>query len=157
MHAMMSSSFQMDVRGDEGQRCSQLAQYRSVRVPRSTGLGLDIKPDRSNFIGDVEYLEKYKDKEQRSGKLRVATNIEPKGNTEDEDYDFDGNNFNTFSMVDMASDAVSQCPVENGVIRTKWGGVAAGPLITGIAAGLEPQKVQLRTLLSMSSRRPAVR
>lgn len=34
-------------------------------------------------------------------------------------------------LIDVASNAVSQCPVENGVIRTTWGAVAAGPLIAG--------------------------
>lgn len=34
-------------------------------------------------------------------------------------------------LIDVASNAVSQCPVENGVIRTVWGAVAAGPLIAG--------------------------
>lgn len=33
--------------------------------------------------------------------------------------------------VDIASNAISQCPVENGVLRTTWGAVAAGPLIAG--------------------------
>lgn len=34
-------------------------------------------------------------------------------------------------LVDVASNSISQCPVENGVIRTVWGAVSAGPLIAG--------------------------
>lgn len=37
------------------------------------------------------------------------------------------------SLIDVASNAISQCPVENGVMRTTWGAVAAGPLIAGTA------------------------
>lgn len=35
------------------------------------------------------------------------------------------------SLIDVASNAVSQCPIENGVFRTMWGAVAAGPLLAG--------------------------
>ena len=41
----------------------------------------------------------------------------------------------------------SKCPVENGVIKTNWGAVSAGPILAGIAAGLEPQNVRLGELL----------
>lgn len=34
-------------------------------------------------------------------------------------------------LVDLASNAISQCPVENGVMRTTWGAVSAGPLLAG--------------------------
>lgn len=50
---------------------------------------------------------------------------------EDEDIPFDTNPMGR-DLIDVASNAVSQCPVENGVIRTTWGAVAAGPLIAGI-------------------------
>ncbi|XP_012535365.2 uncharacterized protein LOC105836104 [Monomorium pharaonis] len=41
---------------------------------------------------------------------------------------------------------ISKCPVENGVIKTTWGPVSAGPLIAGIAAGLQPEIVTLSEL-----------
>lgn len=40
-------------------------------------------------------------------------------------------NFGGHALYDVASNAISQCPVENGVMRTAWGAVAAGPLIAG--------------------------
>lgn len=49
---------------------------------------------------------------------------------EPEEYPYDSNAGR--SLIDVASNAVSQCPVENGVMRTNWGAVAAGPLIAGI-------------------------
>uniref|UniRef100_A0A182MXZ9 VWFA domain-containing protein n=1 Tax=Anopheles dirus TaxID=7168 RepID=A0A182MXZ9_9DIPT len=53
-------------------------------------------------------------------------------------------------VVDIASNAISACPVENGVVYTPWGAVMAGTVLAGIAAGLEPQTVQLRDLVSRS-------
>ncbi|XP_052902049.1 uncharacterized protein LOC128309652 [Anopheles moucheti] len=54
------------------------------------------------------------------------------------------------SLVDIASNAISACPVENGVVYTPWGSVMAGTVLAGIAAGLEPQTVQLRDLVVRS-------
>lgn len=53
-------------------------------------------------------------------------------------------------LIDVASNAISQCPVENGVMRTTWGAVAVGPLIAGIAAGLTQQTVTTRELLTLT-------
>lgn len=41
---------------------------------------------------------------------------------------------------------VSQCPVEDGIVQTPWGAVSVGPLLAGIAAGLQPQMVTLKDL-----------
>lgn len=46
---MLSHSIETQVRNDEAQRCSQLAQIRSLRVPRGV-------PIKSNFEGDVELM-----------------------------------------------------------------------------------------------------
>lgn len=53
-------------------------------------------------------------------------------------------------LVDVASNAVSQCPVENGVIHTLSGAVSAGTLIAGIAAGIVQQNVATRELLLLT-------
>lgn len=42
---------------------------------------------------------------------------------------------------------LSSCPVQNGVILTKWGALKAGAIIAGIAAGMQPQVVNVRTLM----------
>uniref|UniRef100_A0A6M2DZA1 VWFA domain-containing protein n=1 Tax=Xenopsylla cheopis TaxID=163159 RepID=A0A6M2DZA1_XENCH len=100
LHFMLSSSIETEVRGDEGSRCGQLSEYRSLRIPR---------------------------KAERAQNMR-------------EEYEDFGNN-----------NQISQCPVETGVIRTKWGAVSAGTLLAGIAAGLENQKVSVRNLISFST------
>lgn len=45
-------------------------------------------------------------------------------------------------QLDATSKARSTCPIENGVVWTKWGAVKAGLLIAGIASGLEPNPIQ---------------
>lgn len=51
----------------------------------------------------------------------------------DPDYPYppNGNSFGRDGLIDVASNAISQCPIENGVMRTTWGAVAVGPLIAG--------------------------
>jgi hypothetical protein len=48
----------------------------------------------------------------------------------------------------------SDCPVENGVVRTKWGTVSLGTVLAGLAAGLYPQQISLQELVqkTMNSR-----
>jgi hypothetical protein len=48
----------------------------------------------------------------------------------------------------------SDCPVENGVVRTKWGTVSLGTLLAGLAAGLYPQQIPLQEFVrkTMNSR-----
>lgn len=176
LHFMMSSSIDTMIRGDEGQRCSQLSQYRAARVPRE----LDMKDRsklRSNYLGDIEMLaqpemnqirkqikklkqsarmEMGEDEEQAAEDAQdpvdVAAEEEPEvvEDQEEEPAEHELSADET-SLVDIASNAISACPVENGVIYTRWGTVAAGTVLAGIAAGLEPQTVQLRDLLPVRS------
>ncbi|KAH8233049.1 hypothetical protein KR026_003654, partial [Drosophila bipectinata] len=53
----------------------------------------------------------------------------------------------------VGSEGTSQCPVEDGLVRTSWGTVSAGTLIAGIAAGVQQQTVQVNTLLGLSALR----
>lgn len=69
---------------------------------------------------------------------------------DDDDYHDTARSNGDAGLIDVASTSISQCPVENGVIRTQWGAVAAGPLITGIAAGLVQQSVTTRELIALT-------
>lgn len=165
LHFMLSSSFDLHNRGDEGQTCSRISQYRSNRLPRSL---------RNNFKGDVEILHDY-DIQKNSGNQRinpynpqdnsrgfddVPFNNNPKNNSRDPNgkprsvsnvynfgYGTNGNN-NGYGNTNQ----ISSCPVENGAIRTPYGTVSAGTIIAGIAAGLEYQNIQLTQLLQLSRR-----
>lgn len=37
------------------------------------------------------------------------------------------------TFIGSQTNVISQCPVENGAIRTTWGAISGGPLISGIA------------------------
>lgn len=37
----------------------------------------------------------------------------------------------------------SDCPLENGVVYSKWGSIQAGTVIAGIATGYEPQQIKV--------------
>ncbi|KAM7342837.1 uncharacterized protein ACRADG_010115 isoform 2-T2 [Cochliomyia hominivorax] len=154
LHFMLSSSFDTRVRGDENTVCNNLAQYRAQRLPRALNAP-QARP--SNFIGDVEIMDSISQAQaaKRGAPLQAG---QQRFNTNAKSYDYEfgyadygwgvGNNNNN-----NGGNSISQCPVENGVIRTQWGTVSAGTLIAGIAAGLEKRSVPLRTLLSLASRR----
>lgn len=176
LHFMLSSSIDTMVRGDESVRCSQLSQYRAMRVPREIDLK-DKSRLRSNYLGDIEMLAQPEMNQIRKQikKLKHSARLEmdPDENAAVDEADDDdlsqtvapiegdeipveGQNEEPLeedftsvdhSLVDIATNAISACPVENGVIYTPWGTIAAGTVIAGIAAGLEPQTVQIRDLL----------
>lgn len=162
---MLSTSIERQVRNDEANVCNQLSQLRSMRIPRAFDVPRKRRsvPQADNFIGDVELLQArdtHKHRHGKSGRMMMAdTEIDDglvNGDTPiDEPIDVMDELDNDESLrnveVISAGEARSQCPVENGVIRTIWGAVSGGPLITGIAAGLEPQQVQIRDLLAQSS------
>lgn len=37
------------------------------------------------------------------------------------------------TFIGSQTNVISQCPVENGAIRTTWGAISGGPVISGIA------------------------
>ncbi|XP_017010437.2 uncharacterized protein [Drosophila takahashii] len=136
LHFMLSSTFDTRSRGDENNVCNQLSQYRAQRLPRSLRKDYD-----NNFISDVEWLET----RQKRGRSSIsASKYEQLGEL---DYESD--------WAYAGSEGTSQCPVEDGLVRTRWGTVSAGTLIAGIAAGVQQQTIQLTTLLALSSQRRA--
>lgn len=137
-------------------------------------------PFKNNFLGDVEMLSpsstledyhrrnaqkmgRYQDENEEDEGLEEnptaaedpEINVRMEGEEEvaDEgiaDEDMEGLDRADVALIDVASNAISQCPVENGAIWTTWGAVNGGALITGIAAGLVPQNVTTRDLLALS-------
>ncbi|XP_065090066.1 uncharacterized protein LOC135711212 [Ochlerotatus camptorhynchus] len=174
LHFMLSSSIDTMVRGDENIRCTQLSQYRAARVPREIDFK-DRNKLLSNYLGDIEVLnqpemnqiKKQIKKMKQSARLEmdpdeeqmeedepeaaaaaaeeeeapVESQDEVEGDPAEQEFVDDA------SLVDIATNAISACPVENGVVYTQWGTLSAGTVIAGIAAGLEPQTVQLRDLM----------
>lgn len=178
LHFMLSSSIDMSVRGDENVRCSQLSQYRAARVPREISAAGQNKL-KSNFLGDIEMLSqpemnqirKRIKKMKHSARLEMDPEEEPLeagSETEnpeaaaaaEEGQEAEVSDVETkeqteltddAGLVDVATNAISACPVENGVVYTRWGSIAGGTVLAGIAAGLEPQTVQVRDLMQLRS------
>uniref|UniRef100_U5ESY0 Putative secreted protein n=1 Tax=Corethrella appendiculata TaxID=1370023 RepID=U5ESY0_9DIPT len=151
LHFMLSSSVETQIRGDEGTVCPRLSQFRAaLRSPRSAN-------EDAEMLSQSE-LQKTHTKLRRTKFGRMAENeedveedpaheddnIETEMDTGDEDF---VRSSVDHGLVDIASNAVSQCPVENGIMRTNWGQVSVGAVLGGIAAGLEPQRVQIRDLI----------
>ncbi|KAH8363756.1 hypothetical protein KR200_007853 [Drosophila serrata] len=134
LHFMLSSTFDTRVRGDENTVCNQLSQYRAQRLPRSLR-----KEDSNNFIGDVEWLDT---RPKRGGSTGSSSKY---GQLAELDYETD--------WAYAGPEGTSQCPVEDGLVRTRWGTVSAGTVIAGIAAGVQQQTIQTNTLLALSQRR----
>lgn len=127
-HFMVSNSIHVHVRGDEATRCSSLAQYRTNRIPRAVNQNIEILKHPKN---------------DKLSKLRQQ-------NDEIDEYDQENDGLDdtlaprSFDFgVDTDPNLVSACPVENGVIQTRWGPISAGTLLTGIASGLVQQTVRV--------------
>ncbi|XP_055372572.1 uncharacterized protein LOC129606331 [Condylostylus longicornis] len=139
LHSMLSSSVNYYRRGDEGQVCNKLANYRALRVPREIQQSKYLKKVAFGDLDDNEW-----EREPRnSDKLRMDEN---------EDYgdEYDDTNVDTKEHVDtinFAAGDISECPVENGVVKTIWGTISPGNVISGIATGLQNQKVPLSLLM----------
>ncbi|XP_032571454.1 uncharacterized protein LOC6618936 isoform X2 [Drosophila sechellia] len=133
LHFMLSSTFDARTRGDENNVCNQLSQYRAQRLPRSLK-----KEHDNNFISASEWLE------ARSKRGRSSDSVSKYEQLGELDYESDWA---------YAGPETSQCPVEDGLVRTRWGTISGGTLIAGIAAGVQQQTVQLNTLLTLAPQR----
>jgi hypothetical protein len=151
LHFMLSTSIETQVRGDEGQRCSQLAQYRSVRVPRNTEDVEMLKtPEMANVRKRLhQKFGRYQNEDEEQQQAEDQGEEQPENNEEapEEDNELVEIGEQNTGLVDVASNAVSQCPVENGVLQSPWGAIAGGTVVAGIAAGLEQQRVPVRDLI----------
>lgn len=150
---MLSTSLETQVRGDEGQRCGQLAQYRSaVRVPRDTeDVEMMKTPEMANVRKRLHHkFGRYQNEDEDivEEEPKEEENEEATEGGEGEETELEQQT----GSIDGASNAISACPVENGVLRSQWGAIAGGTVIAGIAAGLVQQQVTVRDLVADENR-----
>ncbi|XP_011055834.1 PREDICTED: uncharacterized protein LOC105146903 [Acromyrmex echinatior] len=138
LHFMLSSSIEMYERGDENKVCRLTGPFRSVRSVISN-YSLNTNLDMHD---DVETLTPEQIDVITSNKDEITKHVFDANAMYSE---FPPNHPKTARLVDKP---LSSCPVENGVIKTAWGPVSAGPLIAGIAAGLQPEDVALSEIFS---------
>jgi hypothetical protein len=149
---MLSTSIEMQTRGDEGSRCNQLSQYRAFRVPRDVGsedVELLKTPEMEKIKKRMHHkFGRYQEEEGEEQQQDEAAEEEPaetEGELDEENELLDPEAQQ--GQVDGAT-TISQCPVENGVLHSPWGSIAAGTALAGIAAGLAPQTVTVRELIA---------
>ncbi|RZF45960.1 hypothetical protein LSTR_LSTR008337 [Laodelphax striatellus] len=129
LHHMLSSSLNKWARGDESTTCSRLTEKMSynIRLPRSAVDPQGYKDEQS----DVETFH--------PTAIRGNAGIP-------QSAAYRSQQFGLNSMFQE-----SMCPVENGVVSTRYGSVKAGVVIEGIAAGLQPQTVSKSNLIDKRS------
>ena len=148
---MMSTSIETQIRGDEATRCNQLSQYRAMRNPRGVknSASEDVEMLKTPEMANVrkrlhQKFGKYQNNDDEQEIEEEPTEHEE---TESENELVDIAEQQDIGLVDVASNAVSQCPLENGVLHSQWGSFSAGPVIAGLAAGLQPLQVNVRDLI----------
>nr|CAD7590980.1 unnamed protein product [Timema genevievae] len=164
LHLMLSKSIEKYQRGDEGTTCNKLSssslvspffrRKRQVEVESESGSGSGGLVGPTTSTGDSEVHD------ETSTSL-TATEEYPGKEIDSEDVEEDVNSDNDDSSVLEIPDVVnrqtttsvlSDCPVENGVIHTKWGAVSISSVIAGIVSGLETQTVSLENLVFENDR-----
>ncbi|XP_035901387.1 uncharacterized protein LOC118507242 [Anopheles stephensi] len=121
---------------------------KKIKHKASSAARLEMDPDEDH--PDEEQQEAAVEEEGEPQEEPVAAAAEDEETGEPLEEDGALGEMGDVSLVDIASNAISACPVENGVVYTPWGSVMAGTVLAGIAAGLEPQTVQLRDLMARS-------
>ncbi|XP_025158841.1 uncharacterized protein LOC105184757 isoform X2 [Harpegnathos saltator] len=137
LHFMLSDSIEIFERGDENVVCKFTNDL--YRRARSVNSNHSIK---ENFnIHDVETLT--------PEQIDVITNHKDVATEDTIDpnalYPELPPNHPKVARV-LSMPPYSNCPVENGIIKTIWGPVSIGSVIAGIAAGLQPETVKLSDL-----------
>ncbi|CAO1322852.1 unnamed protein product [Diamesa hyperborea] len=152
LHFMMSTSIETQIRGDEATRCNQLSQYRAMRNPRAVknSASEDVEMMKTPEMANVRNrIHKKFGKYQKEDDDEHEAEEEPVEHeeTDSENELVEVSEHQDIGLVDVASNAVSQCPLENGVLHSQWGSFSAGPVIAGLAAGLQPLQVNVRDLI----------
>ncbi|XP_039275813.1 uncharacterized protein LOC111043364 [Nilaparvata lugens] len=135
LHQMLSSSVNKWSRGDESTSCNRLTEKMSYssRLPRS------VDP------------QGYKDEQADVETFHPSAIRGNVGQPQSAAY-----RVQQFGLSSLLQE--SMCPIENGVVSTRYGSVKAGVVIAGIAAGLQPQTVSKSNLIekrSMSQMSPS--
>ncbi|XP_022901174.1 uncharacterized protein [Onthophagus taurus] len=136
LHFILSSTVDTTIRNDESNVCNRLGRYER------RGRSVD---------DDVEVFEKDQLYKALRGNMEEAaeTPAEPSDETPEETLDTQHEETEDDPVESLdektrtgALQSLSDCPVEGGVIYTRWGAVQAGTVIAGIAAGLAQQTIE---------------
>ncbi|XP_031849271.2 uncharacterized protein LOC116434746 isoform X1 [Nomia melanderi] len=139
LHFMLSSSIETLQRGDEAKVCRYSSLYRHARNIKHTD-----EPTSKDTINDAETLT--------SDELKTMTNQKDGGAKVTDDPSslypaLPPNHPDNGKMIgSMTSAPQSKCPVENGVIKTPWGVVSPGLVLSAVAAATQPEIIKLQDI-----------
>ncbi|XP_076648480.1 uncharacterized protein LOC143356563 [Halictus rubicundus] len=134
LHFMLSSSIEIFHRGDEAKVCRYANAYR---YPRSVS---DHDDATSKGTNDAET----DDDNAYEAETLTPDELETKSNPKDERNKDTVDPNSLYPELPPKNPKLrqlpqSKCPVENGVIKTPWGVVSPGLVLSAIAAATEPQ------------------
>ncbi|KAJ8683488.1 hypothetical protein QAD02_019280 [Eretmocerus hayati] len=130
LHHMISSSIDIYERDNERTLCKSNNGYGYNQYGRRPS-----QIQKRNVRDDVEVLSP-----EKLSLLQDEKTIDPSSQ-----YPFLSAKDRATRFVDSP---VSQCPAENGVMKTRWGTVSAGSVLAGIASSLESQSISISTFLT---------
>ncbi|GJQ65752.1 hypothetical protein Trydic_g11936 [Trypoxylus dichotomus] len=135
LHHMLSSSIDNTQRGDEATVCNRLGRY----VRRTRSVDTDVEQFDPFNIQIRSNLEEEPTPDEGNENVEEPA-VEPEFPVPtDADAEILPSDPNQRVSTTLTT---SDCPIEGGVIYTRWGAVSAGLVVAAIAAGLEPQIIQ---------------
>ncbi|XP_078046275.1 uncharacterized protein LOC144474824 [Augochlora pura] len=141
LHFMLSGSIEIFERGDESKVCKYASAYR---YPRSLSLNDEVTSKASS---DVEADDANTDDVETLTPDELKTMSNPKDQTAKVTVDPNSlypdlpPNHPDVSKLRLLPQ--SRCPVENGVIKTPWGTISPGLVLSAIAAATQPETFML--------------
>lgn len=133
---MLSSTVDIFERGDEAKVCRIANAKRFVR-----GTSTDNKAPTKSTVNDVETLSSEEIKTMTNSKDKdVRVTVDPNSL-----YPELPPNHPDIARL-MTLPPFSKCPVESGVVKTRWGTVTLGSVLAGIAAATQPEITTLKDL-----------
>lgn len=128
MHFMLSNTVETNKRGDEGSVCGKLGSYmQRIRRRRDAPPARDkeqLSPNQRN-PDDIEGTETEPEIPVHRPPIRPRT----------------PGVYNDVPITER-----SKCPIESGVIWTRWGAVQAGSVLAGIATGISKQLINVHNI-----------
>lgn len=148
LHFMLSSSIEIFQRGDEAKVCRYPTAYR---YPRSVS-------DRDEVISEHTNDAETDDTNSDNVEILPADLLKTTSNSKNEGAKVTDDPNSRYPEKQQKNPKLrlllqSKCPVENGVIKTRWGVVSPGLVLSAIAAATQPQTVMLQDVQSELSKK----
>lgn len=130
MHFMLSNTVETNVRGDEGNVCNKLGRYTQRQRRRRDAPTRDVEELDSRTTSTKRRSRNQRNPDDIAEDDGVATDVEVRPPARGV--------YNPIPVNER-----SKCPIESGVVWTKWGAIQAGSILAGIATGISNQLINV--------------